>query len=158
MSDLIDLRRTEVPWALQDRLVLATDGPVSLWLDAFRLHSQALLFSSTLVWDPTAVSEDPDDWPDLTGTRPGREPVRLEVLANETQWVNDPRSEQPLDFFNASAVPGFATASWWIPVVPRALKFTVQTSLLPDTIHADIDASGWQDAVDHVIHLNREAG
>lgn len=157
MSDLFDLRRTEVPWALPDRLILASGRPVSVWFDAFRVHSPALLFSSTLTWDPSGASEEPDDWPDLTGTRPGREPVRVEVLADGALWVNDPRNEHPLDFCNASAVPGFATASWWIPVVPRTLQFTVQTNLLPDTVHAGIDATGWQEVVDQVVRLDSNA-
>ncbi len=90
----------------------------------------------------------PTTGPTSPATRPGREPVRVEVLADGALWVDDARNEHPLDFCNASAVPGSAPASWWIPVVPRTLQFTVQTNLLPDTVHAGIDATGWQEVVD----------
>lgn len=145
MTNLFELRRAELPWPLTDQLVLADEGTVALWFDAFRLHSRALLFSSTLIWNPEDTSDDGDDWPDLTGTRPGRQAVRIQVVADGERWENDPGSEQTLDFFGASAVPGFATASWWLPFVPQTLKISVQADLIGGAAEATMDASSWRE-------------
>jgi hypothetical protein len=140
-----------MPAPLEGRAVLALGRGRAFWADAFRGYPDGITFTTHYRWIRGHLPEaDPDAWPNLAIQFAASDPVNITA---DVDGRGEPRSTgtqggHALHAVGSAAVPGIATAEWWLPEVPLislALAFFHASLGLEGA--ALVDTHDWTDEI-----------